>query len=161
MLHILQDQAIKDLKGRIERAECCYKPSMIMLAAYDAKNPQRQHVRIYSNKSELEEKLEEDRANFNGRIVLHEFGSGEYECLTDIADKEPEEMKGRWLLRGVINGKLQTHRFPSKDLLLKRREDIFAQCKDFAIVHEIGTTTYTIVNTTRFPYAPPPDLEVL
>ncbi len=160
MLHILQDQAIKDLKGRIERAEPNYKPSMIMLAAYDKTNPKYQHVRIYSNKSELEEKLTEERAHFNGRVVIHEFGSGEYECLTDIADKEPKEMKGNWLIRGVMNGKLQTHRFPTKESMMQCREDIFAQCKDFAIAHEAGTTNYTIVDTNQFPYTQI-DIEVL
>ncbi len=160
MLHILQDQEIKDLKGRIERAECCYKPNMVMLAAYDAKNPGRQHVRIYSNKSELEERLTEERANFNGRIVIHEFGSGEYECLTDIADTEPEEMKGNWLIRGVMNGKLKTHKFPTKETMMQGREAIFMTCHNFAIVHEAGTTKYTIVDTNRFPYTQV-DLEVL
>jgi hypothetical protein len=85
-------------------------------------------------------------------MVIHEYFSPEYRCITDIVDDAPIERHGQWVVAGRSNGRNIAKIFRTKDDMLKGREKLFREMQGMAVVHELGTTEYTLIETKDWVY---------
>jgi len=133
-----------DLISRINRVERAYRADQVIVAGYDRTDETRQHVRFFSDKNAFEQQFPQQKAEFNGRIVVHTFGTREYECLTDIVTKAPEHRKGHWLIVGQIDGKKKGKFYATQEEMMTARKTVFAESPAL-LVHKIGTSDYTVI----------------
>ena len=151
---VAKDEGLVALIDRARNSKDRYPGGMILVLGYNKKLPKITNPPIfYYNRTEYEVNFNEQaREQFNGRIVAYEVPGGEYECITDIPDNAPKELHGRWMLAGYgpnEKGKRKfiNQSFEHKDDLRIALHGLRKEIDEKAVVHQLGTTVYTIVET--------------
>lgn len=147
---VVEDPAIKEL---ILKAQAFSNPPLkkpVVVMEYRGRTSEGKsiiHPRIvYSNKKEYETMFTEGvRAGFNGRTMVHEIGSGRFDCLTSIVDNAAEEKKGKWLVIGKTGEDFLEKDFTKKEDLDKELPAVLNAAGEYALVHQYGTQDYTLI----------------
>ena len=145
---ITTDPQLQSLERRIKIAETTYKKGVVVALGYSPKNPELQGTPcIYTNAEDFQKRFPIDIKQYNGRVLVHKYGTKQYNCYTDIPDNVDETLKGHWIIIGFTakNEPIQAL-FDSIEELKQKQNEIYAQIEDRAIIHEIGTTKYVIMD---------------
>jgi len=153
---VVGDETLVELLERADRAKDNYSPPIVIVLGTDQNNSKVRHPFIFSNQEDYDQNFPKIRPNLNGRIVRHEFGTDHYTCLTDIADDADEKLRGQWVIMGYgienSDGKREeiARQFPTKQALLKAREEILKDINGIALAHQYGTTEYEVIQNLEF-----------
>ena len=153
LLGILADERLNQLIERIDteatRPRIHSQGQLVIISGYTPRGEVQTYFYDTSMKGDVVEDL---RPHFNGRMVIHEHFSQEYRCITDIVDDAPKERYGQWIVAGRSRGRKIAKIFRTKDGMIKGRESVFKEVMGMAIVHELGTTEYTLVSVKDWTY---------
>ncbi len=113
-----------------------------------------QLINYYSNWEDYEANFTDAlRAGCSNRLVVYN-GTGEYEFLTDIVDNSDEGKKGHWAVMGygaeTPDPKQRAFimkEFESPAELNAEKNKYLEQIDQLAIMHQYGTTDYTMIMT--------------
>jgi len=154
---VLEDKVLKELIVRTRgfSMDELKKPVVVMEHRSSRLGESYLTRAIYRDKKDYEKHFDdEQRTKYNGRTVIHEKDSDDFECLTNIPDNSTDKKTGHWIIMGygAKNPKTKSRPFLMKEFMRKEdleklKEQICAQMDEWALVHQYGTTDYLIVQT--------------
>lgn len=143
---ITTDPQLQSLERRIKIASGTYQKGVVAAVGFSAKNPEQQGTPcIYSNTEDFKKRFPQDIKQYNGKVLVHKYGTKQYNSYTDIPDNADEALKGKWVILGFTAKDEPIQALFDNAEELKQTE-IYKQIQDRAVIHQIGTTKYTILD---------------
>lgn len=105
----------------------------------------------FYNSATHKESFKELKQNFAKPFIVRAYEQPEYICFTDIADKISNELRGSWVIAGKGEAKILAV-YPKKEEMENCKEELFLKIDGWALVHQVGTTIYKLVNTDLWIY---------
>ena len=145
------DKGLEGLLKRARNSRKVYPDGVVIVFGYGVTGGQSPTL-IYANREEYDARFKTQREQFNGRIMAFERGSEEYEYLTEIQDGADKHLHGKWVVFGYgpeANGNkpFVSETFETREDLLGASDMLLKKINERAIIHELGTTTYNLVDT--------------